>query len=176
MSLLDVANLCPPFASRRTPWPTSVNERCVLAVQARIRGLRLSDLNAASVVVQKVPWARDFLGANPKYALPGVIIAPWGEEQMNPSEGTNLKDDVGYPVLVSIIAADRQRLVADFGKYLSWRERIARAFRNQPLPGVDEVISCSIDPGPILQPEAFLRGVYHSSMTLRFISREPRAM
>jgi hypothetical protein len=174
MRLLRLLDLWTSFGAPSVESGSSVHERCLLAVQTGIQSLDLRGLLSASVVVQELPWARDFLGANPKHALPGVIVSPWGSEQMDASQGTNLKDDVEYPVCISIVAANDQRLTAHLGRYLLWRQCMSRAFRNQPLSGVDEVLTCLVEPGQVVLPDAFLRGLYHSALLLRFVSRESR--
>jgi hypothetical protein len=167
----------PPFCDRFDGGPISVayrpvHQRCLSTVQARIRALALPGLAASSVVVQKLPWARAFTDG--RYAFPGVIVSPLGAETMPAEAGTNRRDDVGYPVHVSIVAADNQDLTSHLAMYLLWREKIARAFRNQPLQGVPEIIRCDVEPHRIVLPEEFIKGIFHSELLLRFVSREPR--
>ncbi|HWA98355.1 MAG TPA: hypothetical protein VG713_07675 [Pirellulales bacterium] len=171
MSLCDLPNLWPAF--RQTTWLPSVHERCLLAVQRRVRSLALPGLADESVVVQRLPWARDFVRQPPHYEMPGVIVSVWGTEQMNPLGGSNLVDQVTYPVCITIVAADRPYFTG-FDVFLWWRERLSRAFRDQPLAGVGEVLNCIVEPGEIVAPNALLRGVLHSSLMLRFTSNEAR--
>jgi hypothetical protein len=143
-------------------------------VQSQIQGLNLSGISADSIIVRKLPWARDFTQGRISY--PGIVISPYGVETMSLAEGTNLRDDVGYPVIVSILAADNQDQVNNLGTYLLWREKLARYFRNQPLATVNEVYTCRIEPQPIVLPAAFQDLVFVSAMCLRFISREQRGL
>lgn len=155
----------------------SVHYQCLLAAQARIQGLSLSGIASASIRVQKVPVASaDLWGATKTYAFPGIILSPLGTERMNPMAGTNVRDDVGYPVVVSIFDADNQSVTANHNKYLLWRQKIARAFRNQRLPGVSEIIYATVETGPILDPAQWMQNRFHSAMTLRFTSREIRGI
>jgi hypothetical protein len=172
MSLLNILNLWPPFNTSNMSAYDSVWHRCLLAVQTQIKSLNLADIDASSVVVQKVPWARDF--TNGVHSFPGVVICPWHAEDMNPLAGTNRRDDVGYPVLVSIVAKDNQDLTGNLSSYLLWREKIARHFRNQRLAGVPEIIKTIAAPMSVVLPEAFVKGVFHSAFVFRFISREVR--
>jgi hypothetical protein len=139
----------------------------------RIRNLKLDGLPQASVLLLKIPAAVSLGTA--EVPLPGVLITPYGPEHMNRLQGTNRKDDVEYPVLVSIVDRDNQDPTATgLGRYLNWRERIARAFRGQRLGEVPEIIGCWIEPNTIVQPESWMKGFFHSSLLLWFVSREPR--
>jgi hypothetical protein len=149
--------------------------RCLLATQARIQGLALAGLPGTNILVRKIAGDRD-LGSGPQ-PLPAVQIGPVTNEQMNAAEATNLRDTIVYPVLVAILAADNQDLVANFAQYLGWRQAIARAFRNQSLVGVDEVYQCEIRPGEIISPDAFFRkNLFCSALVLNFLAREPRGI
>lgn len=107
--------------------------------------------------------------------LPSVLVSPHGPEHMNRLQGTNRRDDVEYPVLVSIVDRDNQDPAAGrLDQYLNWREQIARAFRHQTLAAVPEIIGCWVEPSTIVQPESWMRGFFHSSLLLWFVSREPR--
>ena len=78
-----------------------------------------------------------------------------GIENQNPNRGTNIRDDVHYPVMVTILAADNQDLTTNQEQYLKWREQINRAFRNQGLSAVPEIYNVQVSPGPITSPNAF---------------------
>lgn len=174
MNLLSLYDLTLPLVDELIVDVSSLHERCLTAVRARIHTLALPGLPAANVFVRKLPWANEFLSAPDEFALPGVIVSPLGSELMNPLAGTNLRDEVSYPVFISIVANDNQQLSANLGRYLAWRQRLARAFRHQPLPGVDEVIDCHVEPTAIVLPEAFTRGVFHSGLVVRCVAYESR--
>jgi hypothetical protein len=146
----------------------SIHYRCLLAVQARIQGLLLEGIAAENVVLQKLP----FLETNA--SLPRILLSHLGKEDVSSEPGTNLRDDIGYPVVVSIIAADNLDQQQNASQYLLWRERISQAFRHQRLAEVPEVWTCRIEPRQVTTSDAFSHNVYHSSLTLRFFSRESR--
>jgi hypothetical protein len=171
LELLETPTLTPPFVSTATP-EMSVHERCLLAAQSVIRSLALSGIDDASVVVRKLPWSREFTQG--ELPFPGIILSPLERETMDHWRGTNLRDDVGYPVQVSIVDRGNQDLQTNLGRMLIWRQRIARAFRNQRLTDVEEIMTCVVEPHHIYLPEAFDKGVDQSTLTLRFMSREPR--
>lgn len=152
----------------------SVHFDILTQVKNCIQALTLNGLDVANVKVVKIPWATRIFGEERSLTYPGILISPLGVEAMNATAGTNASDDVGYPVLVSIFAADQQDFEANLEDYLKWRETIARAFRNQRLDGVSGVYTCIVEPGQVMQPEAFVRNTWQSTLTLRFFSRETR--
>lgn len=155
---------------------TSVHYRCLTAVQARIIAASLSGMTAANVKVRKLPSDRGMDSDDGTYSYPAVIVSSMGIENQQAGSGTNIRDDVDYPVIVSILAADNQDLYTNHEKYLKWREQINRAFRQQRLSGVTEVHRCLVQPGPITSPAAFWNNVYHSSLVIRCFSREIRGI
>ncbi len=154
----------------------SVLYRCLLAVQAQIRNLSLPLLSSNGVLIRQVVSDRD-VGQGRSYPYPTVQISPFLREQMPLEASTNLRDQVAYPVLVVILAAENTDQDATFPTYLQWRERIARAFRNQHLPSVPEIYGCQILPQEIVSAEAYLRhSLFSSALLLEFYSREPRGV
>lgn len=152
----------------------SVHYRCLDAVRARILLCDLEDLADASVVIRQLPSDRGFDDGT--YDLPGIVISQIGVENQSPSEGTNIRDDVQYPVTITILAGGNQDLVTNQEKYLKWREQINRALRNQRLTGVDEVYKVTVTPGPITSPNAAWNNYYHSQLIVRCVSREVRGI
>jgi len=164
-----------------THWKTGVvsgsdstDYQCLTATRSTIRLLGLSGLANDSVVIRKLPLERIVRGSE-AIAMPAVLLTP-RPEIINPYAGTNVKDDIGYGVLVSILAEDNQEptLAANLEKYLSWRRSIISAFRNQRLAGVPSVYTCHVEPGEVISPPAWLANLYVSGLVLRFIAREAR--
>jgi len=116
--------------------PDAVHEQCLQAVKTAITGLGLSGLTGG-VVIQTAPNAA-------LVALPCVIVTTEGERETF-TEGTNVRDDVTYPVRVWIAVREGERETFR-PTYLRWREQIARAFHHQPLAGVAEVLVCTVRP------------------------------
>lgn len=152
----------------------SVGYRCLLAAQTVIQSLSLLGVGG-NVIVRKLPLDRG-LGAGRLNSLPAVLLTP-ERESMNPAAGVTGLDDVVYGVRVTVIAADNQEstLAANLDIYSLWREQIARAFRNQRLSGVPEVINAYVDPAEPLDFDAWQDNLYVAALLLRFVSREPRA-
>ena len=141
-------------------------------MQARVRLLGLDGLADGQVVIEKVSAGRNLASA---VGLPAVVISPH-RSAMPADAGTNSSDDVRYDVLVAIFDRDNQEptLVENLDRHLLWRQRIARAFRNQRLAGVPEVINAEVEPAEGLLDEAWKRELMASAVLLRFTSRETR--
>jgi hypothetical protein len=150
----------------------SIHARCLAAAQARIRLLALEGLENESVVIEKVPAGRNLAAG---VGLPAVVLSPH-RAAMPAAAGTNSQDDVHYDVLVAIFDRDNQEpsLVANLDRHLLWRQQIARAFRNQRLAGVPEIINAEVEPAEGLLDEAWKRELMASAVLLRFTSREAR--
>jgi hypothetical protein len=157
----------------------SVHMRCIDAIVARLQSLALDGIDSASIVGQDLPFAWDFDNRNgkiPTYDLPGIIVSPFGIEAINPQEGTNYRDNIGYPCSVSIIAAqDIPTLSLNRTRSL-WRSRAIKAFRNQRIPGVTEVWNANVEPQAIVAPDAWFQSLWNSSFVVRCLSREPRGV
>jgi len=150
----------------------SIHTRCLTAVQARIRSLALAGLANSAVVIEKLPVTRNLAGS---IGLPAVLLSP-RRAAMPPAAGTNSLDDVHYDVLVTILDRDNQEptMQANLDRHLLWRQQIARAFRNQRLGGVSEVINAEVEPAEGIVDEAWKRELMASAVLLRFTSRESR--
>ena len=146
----------------------AVLSRCLAAVQAKIAGLSLPGIDGDRIVVRKVPDDRNL-------SKPAIVIAPFQRESLAPVEGTNARDDVGYPILVAAMDGDNQHPTSNHNRNLLWRERIRRAFHNQRLAGVDEIINTTVEPLPITDATAwFERNTFVTTLLVRCISRELR--
>jgi hypothetical protein len=152
----------------------SIHTRCLTAAQARIRLLGLEGLANAAVVVEKLPLTRNLAT---DVGLPAILLSPQ-RSAMPPGDGTNVLDDVRYDVLVTVVDRDNQEptLQANLDRHLLWRQQIARAFRNQRLPGVPEIINAEVEQADALVEEAWKRELMTSSVLLRFTSRETRGL
>jgi hypothetical protein len=147
----------------------AVMEQCLVAVQSRIQGLSLSGIANGSVVIRKVPDVKNV-------TMPAVFIAPLGSETVSLPAGSNLRDDVGYPVFVGIVANDNQDQVENRGRNLLWRQKVRRAFHAQRLTGVAEVFTCGIETRDIIAPDWFQAMRFVSAMIVRCMSREARGI
>lgn len=173
MNLFQIITPWYPFTAATTTY-RSVWSRILSKVLSQVIGLGLMGIDTANISIQKTPFTRDWTNPGSGKTYPGIIICPWGSETMNPTQGVNRRDDVEYPVLISIFTNDNEDLVNNIDRYLLWREKIARHFRNQKLSGIPEIIKTIPRPLPVYLPEPFQRGVWHSAMVFGFVSREVR--
>ncbi|MGD9645215.1 MAG: hypothetical protein AB7U73_05850 [Pirellulales bacterium] len=145
--------------------------RILTAVQTGIRGLALPSLADEAVLIRPVAGDRD-LGAGRSTPLPVVEISLHQAERDAARRDINFHGDVDYPVLVTVLAADRPDLPENLARWLTWREAIAGAFRHQRLAGVAEVIDCSVEPGEAVQATPLVRqNLWASTVVLRFVAR-----
>jgi hypothetical protein len=151
----------------------SIHSRCLDGAQARLRLLGLPGLASERVLVEKLPTALTVSRAVD--GLPAIVLSPH-RAAMAMVAGTNGLDDVHYDVLVTMLERDNQEPThtAHLDRHLSWREQIARAFRNQRLPGVEEVIDTVVEPIEGPDAENWKRQYLTSTLLLRFVSRERR--
>lgn len=144
----------------------SVWERCLTAVAAKLQALSLAGIASSSIVVRKLPWNRNQI-------MPGLFVTPT-QETLSPA--TNLRDDVGYGVQLTLVRPSNQDLSADLSTELAWREQVSRAFRESALADVDEVFTVRIEPGPIIDPASFAAQYDVQTLVVRCVAREARGV
>jgi hypothetical protein len=152
---------------------SATHNQCLIAVVARLKLIGLDGINNDDIVDKTLPTDR---GTN--FQLNGtttIVVSPPGTEGQSDGAGTNVRDDIVYPVTITILRADNQSEVKR-PQGLLWRQQINKAFRQQHLPGVPCVYRVRISPGPIVDQRAFWSGRYHSSFILRCTSREGRGI
>jgi hypothetical protein len=152
----------------------STHYQILEAVQSRIIAVNLDEVGA-NVLIRKIPSERG--NDDSTYSYPVVMVSPMGTEQLR--GGTNLRDDVGYPVLVSILARNNQDLTeTNLNKFLLWRERLSAAFRgDQQLQLTSlQVHKTSVEAGPVLSPTAVWNNQFQCSLTIRSEARQTRGL
>jgi len=169
---------------------TSIYYNILSGVLSAIQGLDLTDMPAANIKLIKVENFRETV----EPGLPGVLVFPISSENIAIDEGTTCSDDVGYPVGVLILDADRQDTStglpedADDGtqdqafrydQKLLWRQQIRNEFINQRLSlpsSMPSVYRCTIEPGEVVRSNDFLEAnIWVSAMVIRCWTRERRA-
>lgn len=155
----------------------SIHYQCLEAAQTRIRSLALVGIASANVVVKKLPIDRLIARKTGPIPLPCILLTP-RRQVMDPKQGVTSMDDVMYPILCTIVATDNQEptLVDGLTEQTLWIERIAKAFRNQRLPGVSSIVITSVDPQDVVAPRLWTQNVLASGLLLKFVSREPRGL
>ena len=148
----------------------AILENILTTVQAEIRALNLTDIPDSHIYLQKVPTTRDFTSND----FPAILITPMGVPKINPQEGTNLRDQIEYPIGVFMVDNDNQNQTINRDKYLTWYEQIMKKFRTPRLAGVSSIVNSFVAPGAVVDQDWFQVGEYHAGLTLWFISWETR--
>jgi hypothetical protein len=140
----------------------SIFLQCVIAVRDTIRALGLAGIDAANIVWRKHPW-------NVGEITAGIFVTPPSETLAPVS---NLRDDVGYGVQVTMVQASNQALTTNAGRLLLWREQIRKAFSEKRLTGVSSVYRCKVEPASVFWPEGFRLQYDVGALLIRCYSRE----
>ncbi len=172
----DVVTFIVTTGEEATHW------QCFLAAQARIQLLGLVDVPADNVIIHKLPWDTGVDYGKDDTTLRGtrggIILSMPLQETV--ADASVQRDDIGYPVMCTIFAADNRDLDVNQDKYLKWRQQIFKAFRkwHPPLVAAEQhdVWQVRVEPGPVVSQMSWMKNIFSSSLVLRFISREPRGL
>jgi hypothetical protein len=174
----------------------SVYKAILNSVVDAIKALDLTDIADDNVILCKVPQERETVMPG----LPGVLVYPLGREMMTATAGTNCRDDIGYPVAVMMLDAERldqstlEPVAGDattpdggtqdqdfrYDLKLYWRETIRKRFYHQRLDvsaykSDGWVHDCLMEPEAIVEAKDFLEAnIWVSVLVFRFMSRETR--
>lgn len=147
----------------------SVYTNILNAVCSEIQSLQLEGISPANVVIGKVPTDRQ--GLLP--SLPGILIAPFGSSTI--VGGSNLRDDIAYPVLIALLQASNTSQTENRDRALLWSESISRAFRNQRLADVPTVNTCRLKSDTKFNASQFFTANLDVNViVLQFENRETR--
>lgn len=158
---------------RATSGLAAIFDQCMDAIVAKIQSLTLpSPWLAANVKRYKVPFNRNMLTDS---VAAGIFVAPANERIAG---AMNDADDFGLGIGVTVARKGNQDLTANLSAELLCREQIQNALlpsRGQPaLAGVDDVYDVQIEPGPVIDPGAFLAQYDIGGFTARCINRRNR--
>lgn len=144
--------------------------RAIAATIARIKLLTLTDIgnNVFTKPLSDDPTLP---------TLPCCIVC----EEPTPRQftgGTNIRDDIGYPIQVLFMASTGLGPDAPVGKYRQWFQSAERAFRFQRLAGLTEAYgACTIEPLKTLDPQRpMLYEKMVAGFTVRVATREVRGL
>lgn len=148
---------------------SSQHMACAVAVKEAIQALDLAGVDPDNVKVRKFPHFRKDLDT-----LPLVLVTT--HLPVTTAPATNLRDDITYPVTVSLFAQSDASQTLNHKRMLLWRETIRKTFHQKRLSGVDSVWTCNIPQSQPFNEAWFIGGMKDQSpLTLNFISRELRS-
>ena len=137
------------------------------AVQTAVRGLALTGIDNANVLLRKFAWKRDGV------TMPAVFICPI-QEQL-PLTGTNSQDDTTYGVQISAVRASNGDVtISATDQLLEWRELLIKAFREKRITGIAGQYRTTVDPGPVIAPAGFAAQIDGTTIFLRCQTRATR--
>ena len=157
----------------------SIHYRLMLAIQSRLQSLTFAamtspagSIGSADIVVKKIAIDRESHIPD----KPCIIIAPVNRERINHAGGTNLRDEVSYPVGVVIVAADNQQLTTNHAVFLKWREQIVRALESFRPTAVTEINRVTVDPEAIFPTPQWLKNLVASAVVAQGLAWQTRGL
>lgn len=149
----------------------AVHYNILEAVKVRVQSIGLTGIDDAKYHVRWIPRPLQNVDGKPPY----IFICPIGVEQ--DASVLMAQDDIGYPVGVFMVDGCDGATTINMERDLQWREQIAKALRNQRLPGVEPTLfNCKIEYGGIVDVSAFMKNYIVSALIFRFFVREQRGL
>jgi hypothetical protein len=156
------------------PTVDPLHYRCMQAIKSIILGLGLAEITSGNVLVLKHPYRiENFIGDK------GIIISPLPEGL---TAHDNKRSEYSPSVQVVLFRKSSQVLEDDvsggtiFRQDLNWRFRLAMALQETSLPTVTEVCRVSVQPGPLIIPEAFKVGYDAGGIVFRCQSYQEQTL
>lgn len=103
-----------------------------------------------------------------KHLFPGITVSPTTEEE---SPGTNERDDIGYGIVITMVANDDADVTED-DLIGTWRQSIRKAFIHKKLTAVTGSCVVLWEPGKYDHDNN--KNLTISTMLMRVIVRETR--
>lgn len=145
----------------------------------------LAGISSASIVAAEQPDVSRLFGSTGKcltLSYPGAIVWPFQQESTNIADGDNLRDEITYPVAISLVdkgssATGEDGMIVNRAtrrRHLLWREKISRKFRHY-LANIRQVRDVYIRYQLFAIPSAYKSDdIYHGAIVVDFISQETR--
>ena len=150
---------------RLTDTTDSVRLQCRDAIVARLKLLALTSIG--NRVIGRPYYDEQNL------SFP-VALVTFQETPDSYEQGTNERDDVGYPIQIFLLDTSGLGPDAPEDKYTLWRQQAERCFRNQALAAVSGIYTCRVEPAILFDKELGKYQRVVSAFTVRCISREAR--
>lgn len=108
-------------------------------------------------------------------SMPACIVTTF-EQTETDEGGTSGHDYIGRPVYLALTSNDLHDEDTEPALHMA-RQLLRRAFHCQRLPGVDQVLRCTVEPAQVLLRGELPKVEYQqSAYALRFVTREPRGL
>lgn len=145
---------------------TSIMFSLLTDARDRIQNLNLTGVTSSNIVVLTTPEdAERYLPG-----LPAIMVTPFGSETIVNFDGTNARDDIGFPVLIAIVDAANRDQSTDLNQWLLWREDIIDEFIHSPAGTTPRGVPLEtmIEPKPIVDIQAwFQKNLFVSALVVR---------
>lgn len=121
-------------------------------IQSRLKAMQFlpegndpcGPIKADAIVIRKSMFAAKPPEASlPHIQTPGLVITPPKTISSPAEEGTNLRDDIFYPILIQLVDTDGQERQQNLASYLAWIERIRKAFHCHSLESIPADVGCA---------------------------------
>ena len=145
----------------------------------------LAGISSANIVAAEQPDVSRLFGSTGKcltLSYPGAIVWPFQQESTNIADGDNLRDEITYPVAISLVdkgssATGEDGMIVNRAtrrRHLLWREKISRKFRHF-LATPAEIRDVYVRYQLFAIPSAYKNDdLYHGAIVVDFISQETR--
>lgn len=143
------------------------------SVCERVRQLNLPEIPDSQVAVAKV-FVPEVIETLP--GLPAAVVHVPGRAEVAQFGGTNERDDIGYPVQISLLAQDDQQNdeTVRFARHAHWQERLRQGLVQRALP-VPGVFTSRLESQKFVEPLPWKRrNLWVGSLVVRFLCREAR--
>lgn len=163
--------------------------RCQDAVTAALVAMAvagdLPEIAAASIIDAEQPDVSRLFGSTGKCATlsyPGAIVWPFQQESSDIAAGSNLLDEIVYPVAISFVdkgsgSTGAEGMIVNRAarrRHMLWREKVSRKFRHY-LADIREVRDVYIRYQLFALPSAYKNDdLFHGAIVVDFISQETR--
>lgn len=148
----------------------SVYKQALDQVVTIIKAMDLTGIADDEVKMRKVPWD----DTHPP--IKGITIS-WDDEVEG--SGTNCRDDIGYPIFVTMVEGTGKGWSDDVNRIAQWRETIRHTFLNARLTNVSATdvspLTCKVRHGKPELPDKYKKNYDVSQLIIVAWFREPRA-
>lgn len=113
--------------------------------------------------------------------FPSILVAPFGAEEVDREQSTNIADQIIYPILVAILDDANEVYRTNLEARLEEREQLYDFFIHNRteyqagMPNSARLLDIDVTPRDVIEPEAwFDNNLFVSSFELEFTVMRPR--